>query len=423
MSNAFGDFGVQPDQGPPLAVPLVFFVVASLAIIAGGVLMLAHPNLFAWRGLPWTIALVHLGTLGFLGSVMLGALYQMQAVVAAPVPLARLGHIVALLLALGASLLVSGFLAQEPLHFKIAWHSLALAIVFFLGPILVSLARATTRTTTVFGILLATTGLGTVVTMGIFMSRTYAGASFSGDWLGWIYGHLAIGAIVWIGGLITSVSWQVVPMFYLTNAYPRWSRLAVLLSILLTGVAVIATLATEQPSPYILYAALPGALAVWILHPLLTLSLLRSRRRKRIDDSMHFWQAGLACGPLIIAFLLMTWHSDHPRWPILLGWTTIWGWAGLIIHGMLSRIVPFLVWFHRYSGLVGKTPVPPMRQLWPKRHLRASMQLHIATLALGLLAIATTSAIITTIAGIGLMLTGVSVFFGLTRVAWHMRGR
>ncbi len=422
MNAGFSDFGVQPDQGPPLSVPLSFFFLAPIAVIGAGVLAVTHRDLLMWRHLPWTMALVHIGTLGFLGAVMLGAMYQMLAVVASPVPAARLGHLVHALFIVGVASLVWAFLFN-PTRFAIAWQCLASAFVLFFVPVVIALVRARTRTTTVYGIMLAALGLATAVIMGAMMAWGRAGGPFTGDWLGWLYAHLIIGAIVWVGGLLTSVSWQVVPMFYLTDEYPRWLRLAILLGLAVTGSSVVIILASGGSAAVVALAALPGAFAVWVVHPIATFLLLRGKKRKRVDDSIYFWQAGLLCGPLAFAVAAMVWLSDHPRWPILIGWLIIWGWAGLIIHGMLSRIVPFLVWFHRYSWLVGKTRVPPMRRLWPKRHLRMTLIAHGATLVLGTSAIVTRSHHLAAATGVGLMLTGALVLLGLTQVTLHMRGK
>ena len=66
--------GLHTDQAPPLSIPSAFFLLAPLAMIVGGVLMTEMGAALvetAWS--PLTIALAHLGTLGLLGSVMIGA--------------------------------------------------------------------------------------------------------------------------------------------------------------------------------------------------------------------------------------------------------------------------------------------------------------------------------------------------------------
>ena len=114
MSHTFSDFGIQPEQGPPLTIPLAFFVMAPLAVAAAGLILLSHDFVFVWRGLPATLAIVHLATLGFLTSVMLGASYQILPVVGSPVPLVRMGHLVHLFLVAGVIALVWAFLRGQP---------------------------------------------------------------------------------------------------------------------------------------------------------------------------------------------------------------------------------------------------------------------------------------------------------------------
>jgi len=75
--------GLRTDQAPPLTIPASFFLLAPLSMMAAGALLAAHgQDLLASRWLPAAMAATHLGTLGFLGAIMLGALYQMIPVVA-----------------------------------------------------------------------------------------------------------------------------------------------------------------------------------------------------------------------------------------------------------------------------------------------------------------------------------------------------
>ena len=67
------------------------------------------------------------------------------------------------------------------------------------------------------------------------------------------------------------------------------------------------------------------------------------------------------------------------------------GWAGAVVHGMLTRIVPFLVWFHRCAPHVGKIPIPSTRELMPDRAVAFGFWLHLLALFVGASAIATGS--------------------------------
>jgi hypothetical protein len=48
------------------------------------------------------------------------------------------------------------------------------------------------------------------------------------------------------------------------------------------------------------------------------------------------------------------------------------GWLGQSIIGYLYKIVPFLIWHARYGPLVGREPVPLMRELVHERWAWAS---------------------------------------------------
>jgi hypothetical protein len=111
------------------------------------------------------------------------------------------------------------------------------------------------------------------------------------------------------------------------------------------------------------------------------------------------------CALLAASMLFCT----DARLALWLGWIVIWGWAGMIIHGMLTRIIPFLVWFHRYSPYVGKVKVASMRGLLPDTWTRAGFGIHLSTLVLGVLAIALQQDVLVRLTGVGLLATACSL--------------
>ncbi len=107
--------GLRTDQAPPLSIPASFFLVAPVAMIASGVLLASSDVVLVSRLMPFAMAATHLGTLGFLGALMLGALYQMIPVVAGvPVPWVRLAHVVHALFVAGLGMLVAGLALGTP---------------------------------------------------------------------------------------------------------------------------------------------------------------------------------------------------------------------------------------------------------------------------------------------------------------------
>jgi hypothetical protein len=155
--------------------------------------------------------------------------------------------------------------------------------------------------------------------------------------------------------------------------------------------------------------ALPAVLGAWLLHPHLVFHNLRKRRRKRLDTSLLFWQIALCFGPITAVLACTAYFVNDPRWVVLFGWIAIWGWAGLIVHGMLSRIVPFLVWFHRFAPYVGKIPVPAMRKMLPDNWTKLGLGFHLASLFLGAIAIVTHAPWIARATGFFLLATGINL--------------
>ena len=404
--------GLSLDQAPPLSIPASFFLLAPVAIGAAGVLLLVSgATPLGSGGRPGSLALAHLGTLGIIGSVMLGALYQMAPVIAgAPVPAIRLARGVHVAWTLGIAALVAGFLTGRPGLFDAATLALGGALLAFVGPVAAGLVRAPNHTWTVQGMRLAVAGLVAVALLGLAFASLRAGRPAAIELPGfdlarWRIGHFGLGLWAWIGALLAAVSWQVLPMFYLSPEVPKRAQAAVFLGGLGTLLAVLAVLLTGGSRGALLLALGPGAVAAWVLHPALSLPRLRARQRKRRDETVTAWMGALACGPAAALCAGGALLSGDPRWGVAFVWLAVWGWAGFAVHGMLCRIVPFLVWFHRLSPLVGKVPLPPVRRLMPQERIRAGLVAHALSLLVGLGAVATGWSSLGRLAGLALLVT------------------
>ena len=380
--------GLSPEQAPPLRIPALFFLSAPVFVIVVGIafLTLGDAALLSTNA-PTTLALIHLGTLGFFAMTMFGALYQMIPVVAGiPVKAPRLaygvyGLLIALLLALTAALY-----RGEVNFFRVALILGVAVLVLFALPIAFALGRAPIQNPSVNGLRLAVAGLFGVFIVGLAMAYGRGFVGYYADWNAWRTTHVALGFLVWIGGLISAVSWQVAPMFYLTPPLPRWSQRLSLGSALLVLVIAPVALGVGAGERWIAVIALPAAGVQWLVHPAVVAVALRRRRRKSRDASMAFWQLALAVAPFAFIAGIVANSSDDARAPVVFGWLVLWGWGGAIIHGMGVRILPFLTWFHRLAPWVGHRPVPPMRRLLSQGRIWSAWILHVLTLVAGCVA-------------------------------------
>ena len=413
--------GLSLDQAPPLSVPVSFFLLAPVAILSAGVMLLSSgASLLVTRHAGATAALTHVGTLGLLGSVMLGALYQMIPVVAgAPVPIVRSAHGVHAGYVVGVVALVAGLLDGTRWLTILGAVALTLALIVFVAAITVALLRAPAKTATTRGMMTAVLGLCVALALGATMAYV-RGAGIATPWYPqFVLAHLGVGLVVWVGGLISAVSFQVIPMFYLAPELGPRHQIGLIALVFCTLLALPLALALGAGPGWMAGLMLPGGAAVWLLHPMAVLRALRSRRRKRADPSLSFWRLGLsaAIASFVVGACAAIW--DDPRLGLCFGYLLVWGWAGSIVHGMLSRIVPFLVWFHRFSSLVGIVAVPPMRRLLPERLSQVGLACHLLALVLGLAAITTGGDVLARLAGVALIATGCSLGVALVKVLGH----
>ncbi len=418
MSSVMPTGGLSLDQAPRLSIPAAFFLTIPIGILAAGCILIAAGA--AALSTPWapqTLALTHAGTLGVLAMGMAGALYQITPVVAGtPVPFTRIAHIVLALLLAGLAGFIWRLLGGPVFAMSAAILCFTIAFLAFGLPLGWALLRPGTNNETVQGMRLAVVSLAVVTLIGLVMARGYTGHGFPENRFLWMQIHLTLALLGWVGGLIMSVSWQVIPMFYLAPVVSK-ATMRCLFGLLLSGLVLtfIAIFVDGEiggflsPGQLAAIGALPAAVVIWLVHPILILRNISHRKRRRRDASLMFWQTGLISALLLIPLSLAALLLPEPRWQVLFGWVAIWGWAGMILHGMLGRIVPFLVWFHRYSARVGLEPTPSMRSLLPQRRIHIGLALHLSSVVLGVAAILVQEDIRAQLTGVVLVATAISL--------------
>lgn len=379
------------ESAPPFAAPLRFFLTAPLfALLAGLLIAIEGPDIFASRWMPATLAVTHLLTVGFMLQVMLGALIQILPVVAGanlsrPLLIATIVHIG---LTLGALLLAAGFYFGRPDWLSAAAVLLALTVVVFLSAALSALLRVPSTSPTIRGLKLASLSLVVVVGLGVLMALAMA--------YGWALPlpaladlHAAWGFGGWAGILLAAMAYVVVPMFQLTPGYPArpswWLPFGMLALLLLWSGAVLAGWPAGIRISQLLSAILGLAFAG------LTLRLQSKRRRARADVTYRYWQLGLAAS-IFALFMLLTaalWPAvaEPNAWTLIFGILLIAGGFLPFIIGMLYKIVPFLAWLHLQNEGKAKVPAPNMSKILPNDDMQRQMNAYVVTLVLLLAAV------------------------------------
>ncbi|HJV27800.1 MAG TPA: hypothetical protein VJ673_19115 [Aromatoleum sp.] len=365
------------DAAPCFSTPLRFFLTAPLFGVAAGALLLGMPELLDSRWTPGALALTHLIAVGFMLSVMLGALLQVLPVVAgAVIPLS--GTVSALVhggLSIGAALLALGLGAGLQVVLLPAMVLLGGALTLFLIAAALGLRRAPVAQATPRDLRLALGGFGVAVALGISLALAVSGR-VSLPLLTALKLHIGWAMLGGAGILLAATSWVVVPMFQITPNYPThmtrfWATG--------TGAVLVAwSVAVLTGHDATEFALLLAIAAACFLFAVTTVRLQRQSRRTVPDVTMRAFQLGMGCFIAGLACVLLAQRSDGVLWPVLAGILILHGGFVSVIVGMLYKIIPFLAWLHLTQDL-GKAP--NMKKLQPDAQVKRHLSLHGAAIA------------------------------------------
>jgi hypothetical protein len=374
--------GIAVHDAPPLWAPLRFLLSAPwFGMLAALLLLWEGPAALESRWSPALLAATHLLTLGFMSMVMLGALLQLLSVVAGA-PLPRPGLVAAVvhpLLVGGTLLLAAGLWLGEASAIRLATPALAVGFGTFIALAWRALWGAPAHEAIGRSIALALAALVVTVLLGLALT-TMLGWGVALPVVKVVGVHAAWGLVGWTVLLVAAVAQQAVPMFQVTPLYP------VLLSRPFAPMLLGILLAWSAARWWDL-SGLAGLLGVIVAVLVLgfgvvTLALQLRSRRPAPDASGTAWRAGMLC--LTLAAAAGAAASLLPRaaadYAIAIGLLTVIGFALSVIHGMLYKIVPFLIWLHLQNTVGGR--VPHIKTILPDRSASWHLRAHLASVAL-----------------------------------------
>lgn len=311
------------------------------------------------------VAGLHFLTLGWLSMSIFGALQVFSGVALGGPPLdRRLSAVARWIWAGGVLLFVFGFLAGRPASLVGGFLALGFALALYTAQIVPALIHAKRGQITRVFIGLAFFSLWCAWLLGTGGGLARAGRLPAAFALppGYLHAHLLLAIFGWVGSMIIGVGSHLVPMFALSrggSTVPLKLALAAWLPLPVAGI-----LSAFFPEPWVAIGwtlAAAGCLA-WAFQ---FRSYLRARVRRERDH-------GLRIAALATIFLLLAWIAagllDDPTPFIAL---TIVGWLCFFTLGIYHRIVPFLVWFVRFSRPAKLGPPLKVKDLTDPRIGRA----------------------------------------------------
>lgn len=300
--------------------------------------------------------------------VMVGALLQLLPVLAGvvlprPLGTARSVH---LTLSVGAISLAASFLWPGSWLMEIAAGSLCLGF----GMLLISLRFGRRQTEVPNGFLGALRHALLALAFTVGLGVTLLLARYHGlpvTYQRWADLHPLWGVYGWSTFLVMGVAYALIPLFLLTPDYPKRVRRFLIPALMAVLISKTLGLWISFPGMEILDELFNMLLAIGcILFAFVSLRLLGRRKRKLMDVAIHFWKIGLVALLLagVIGLLLpLAPQSSTESLRLTMGVLLLPGFLVAVIHGMLYKIIPFLIWFHLQSAYPRSGVVPNVREL------------------------------------------------------------
>lgn len=376
--------GLATRLAPPFRLVVTHFIAGLLLLPLVWALLLVDPTpltggLFGNR----LLAVVHVTALGFIAPIVIGALYQIVPVVLG----VRLTSVTAGWAALA---LVLAGLAGMAAHFWMGRFSPGLAIASTLAATGLFLAASNLIASLRFvqswsfgGVLIAVSLLFLLATagLGLALALNLVFPYFSTDHISWLKVHAHLALVGWLGSVVMGATHKLIPMFTLgPEPPPRASAGAA--ALVFGGLFLLfATWRGIAPPAFGSIGAVALIAGAGTYAALLVRSFAK-RARKEIDTGLRHV---LAAGAALLAACLLALAAVFPDflgplWVVRLSLAygfLLFGTVVVLIIGMLYKILPFLVWYHRYADRVGLEPVPTTRDIFSEGTARLLFPGHI----------------------------------------------
>jgi hypothetical protein len=378
-------------------LPLRFVLTGLLALFTGIGWLIARPDILAtYHYNQYVVAVTHLFVLGWLCSVVMGAMYQLVPVALETrlysERLARWQFALHLVGFVGMVWMFRVWNMKHVGHFGTVMAAGVGLFVFNLAQTLrrvpkwnvtataVSAALFWISVTVIAGLSIAaskcsyesTTGLATAPGVNSVVAglRSLAGFMARFDQISAMHAHAHLSGVGFFTLLIVGVSYKLIPMFTLSELQSK-RRAAASVALLNIGLAgSFVTILLRSPWKLFFALVIIAALACYGVE---LRAILRARKRRTLDWGIkYFLTAVTLLIPLALLSVVLAWPG-LPLNPFTGQLENLYGFFGLIgvvtfaILGMLYKIIPFLIWFGVYSKHVGRAQVPALADLYSPR--------------------------------------------------------
>jgi len=316
------------------------------------------------------LGFVHLFLLGFVMMTIFGAMAQLVPVVL------EVGHFgvelfyaIWPLLGIGTLMMTFGFVAY-PMLLPFGGVVVLIAMMIFILEIFLTIKKVKKFNLVMKSIVVSNTFLFIGIIFGLVMALGYSGLIVV-DINALLKSHVFLVVEGYVIITIMGLSVVLLPMFGLSHGF---SQKPLERAMIMVGVAIALVVISSFVEVAIFeYAGYLLSIAGLFVYFYFINSIYKTRARKEIDiyaRSLIFSYFSLIAS-LFLGFGYILFGYE----PLLLssGWMLFFGFFAFAITGHVYKIIPFLVWFERFSPLVGKQKVPMLADMLPKKSSSAQL--------------------------------------------------
>lgn len=353
---------VSQDFAPPFKMIAPYFIVGTIFFLISTFIPLSF-NIETLIYLDTSVlAWVHIMLLGFVMMIIFGAMAQLI-----PVTL-EVGHfsvefyyIIWPLLLIGTVFMALGF-SFYPSLLPYGGTTVLIAMFIFLAEAFLTIKKVEKYNNVIKALFISNIFLLGGVIVGIILALTYAGVIVS-DITALLKAHVYLVVAGYICITIMALSLVLLPMFGLSHNFSQKPlNTAIILMSISVSLVFISSLLDINVLAFLGYFLALVSLSFYLFA---IFQIYKTRARKENDIYVISLFVSYASLSLAIFTTILYFLFDYEAFILSSGWLLFVGFFAFIIFGHIYKIVPFLVWFEKFSPLVGKQKVPMLVDMVP----------------------------------------------------------
>ncbi|NOQ30462.1 MAG: hypothetical protein GQ570_04990 [Helicobacteraceae bacterium] len=355
---------ISQEFAPPFKLIAPYFIIGVTFFVISSALLLGLDISTLQAQDHTTLSWVHIFLLGFVMMVIFGAMAQLVPVVLEVGHFAvELYYVIYPLLLIGTLLMGYGFLSA-PALLPYGGIVVLISLLIFVLETFLTIKKVKKFNLVMSSVLIANTFLFLGLIFGILMALGYAG-TIEIDIASLLRAHIYLVLTGYVGVTIMGMSLILLPMFWLSHSF-SWKSVTYALGVISAGVIAVmfSSIFNSFTLEYIGYILSITALVLYFYQ-----IYLIYKTRVRLDNDIYLHSLLFSYGSLALSLIMGIVYIFYPSNALLLslGWVLFLGYITFMILGHLYKIVPFLVWYERYSPLIGKQKVPLLADMVPTK--------------------------------------------------------